>query len=351
MIHVSVKMLAWLPLTLASAGAAVYCWQLPPRPIALRVRAASSDQLRITWDRTSAPALLARSAVLEIRDGGSTHRLPLTGGQVRDGSVTYGRESGDVCVRFTIETADRWATLRDVFEAAVFSGAAPAPLRVKPEAIVATILPPSPSEPKAVDRAPESAPKGEASRDETPRRAAVIPLELPAAFSASRALSVPAPPSLSIPRPLAAQLPVEAPTGLMPAPPRPVDPGPRSGRMIWTGALARHGVVEIEGSHASVGSLEGGLPGVPVTIHVAPADFSSQGLLVHTSDAANHDRRERASAANGWNSTVFRWDPDRARELVVLEAPNPTNDYKRLVLRNDARACSVILVEWSARAQ
>jgi hypothetical protein len=35
------------------------------------------------------------------------------------------------------------------------------------------------------------------------------------------------------------------------------------------------------------------------------------------------------------------------RAIAVLEAPNPSNDFKRLVLRNDSRNCSVILIEWS----
>ena len=345
----SVRAFAWLPLTLASGAAAVYCWQLPARPISLRVSAASGDQLRITWDRVSAPALLARSAVLEIRDGAGIRRLALTSGEVRDGSVTYGRESGDVRVRFTIETGDRWARLRDATATAEFRGAPPEPLRVKPAATVAATLPRAAPEPAG--RAPEPAPGGGADREETPHRAAVIPSALPAVYSPAVSLPVPSPPSLAVSSTLATALPGEMLVGRAPAPPRPLYAGPRSGRMIWTGSLARRGVVEIEDSHASVGSLEGALPAVPVTVRVSLAEFAAQGLLVHTSDAAENNRREPASAANGWNSTLFRWEPGRAPELVVLEAPNPTNDYKRLVVRNDARTCSVILVEWSVRPQ
>ena len=34
-------------------------------------------------------------------------------------------------------------------------------------------------------------------------------------------------------------------------------------------------------------------------------------------------------------------------QLAVLEAPNPSNQFSRLVLRNDARRCSLILIEWT----
>jgi hypothetical protein len=113
--------------------------------------------------------------------------------------------------------------------------------------------------------------------------------------------------------------------------------------------MSRRGVVEIEGSRASIGSLSGGLPGIPVAIRVSPAEFSSQGLLVYSADVSSDRRREQPSVDNGWNATRFQWEPSRARDLVVIEAPNPSNDFKRLVVRNDARTCSVMLVEWSVR--
>jgi hypothetical protein len=113
--------------------------------------------------------------------------------------------------------------------------------------------------------------------------------------------------------------------------------------------LGRRGVVEIEGTRASIGSLSGSLTGVPATLRVSPAEFTREGLAVYTADVAANGRREPASQANGWNVLHFQYDPERARELVVLEAPNRVNDYKRLVLRNDARACPVIVVDWMAQ--
>ena len=44
--------------------------------------------------------------------------------------------------------------------------------------------------------------------------------------------------------------------------------GPRQGRLIWTGDLARHGVIQMDGSRVSPGSLAGALPGVPLLLRI-----------------------------------------------------------------------------------
>ena len=44
--------------------------------------------------------------------------------------------------------------------------------------------------------------------------------------------------------------------------------------------------------------------------------------------------------------TRFAWDPERVRQIAILEAPNPSNGFRRLVLRNDSRRCAMILIEW-----
>jgi hypothetical protein len=132
-------------------------------------------------------------------------------------------------------------------------------------------------------------------------------------------------------------------------PAAPVYDGPRSGRIIWTGALGRRGVVEIDGAHATVGSLSGALPGVPLALHISPAEFSRDGLTVFTRDRAKAGQSEKPGRSNGWNSLTFRLDPLRAGQLAVLEAPSQSNDFKRLVLRSDAAACSVIVIDWAVR--
>jgi hypothetical protein len=339
-----VRMLAWPALTAASAAAAFCCWQLPAADVGLEIRNAAADQVRITWRRDSAPALLARSGALDIYDGASVRRLLLTGEQLRDGSLTYRRQTQYVRVRLRVDTGSQWARLNDISESAAFRAAEP-PVE---KAAVAPI-PPAPIASAVVKTAPPAPRKTaaeSANRAIAERRAAVIPQGLPSG-SADDDPPMPPAPSMAVPRPVVGPLAMVM-AGPGATPPRlPVYTGPRSGRMIWTGSMGRRGVVEIEGAHASIGSLSGGLPGVPVSVRISPADFSARGLIVHTGDVAYNERREIASAANGWNATIYRWEPDRARELVVLEAPNPSNDFKRLVVRNDARSCRVMLVEWS----
>jgi hypothetical protein len=133
-------------------------------------------------------------------------------------------------------------------------------------------------------------------------------------------------------------------------PPSPVKyAGPRTGRLIWTGSLGKRGVVEIEGAQASIGSLSGLFPGVPLSCTVSPAEFNGTGLTVYSSDRGKAGRKEPPGRDNGWNAMQFLFDPVRARELVVLEEPNPTNDFKRLVVRSDARTCSVVVLDWTVR--
>jgi hypothetical protein len=76
-------------------------------------------------------------------------------------------------------------------------------------------------------------------------------------------------------------------------------------------------------------------------------EFNRDGLTVFTSDPRRDNKSEPPSPSNGWNALRFKLDPDRARELVLLETPNATNKYKGFALRNDGRPCSVVLVEWN----
>jgi hypothetical protein len=320
--------------------------------------------------------MLASSGEVDIGDAGQVRRVVLTGDELRRGSLTYRHEGRDVAVALRIDQKPSWLRLNDtraetrfvapaeqapaVIAAEVSEPPVPAALTEGDAARTENVEPLRQPEPPPQKAAPE--PQVEESRPV--RRVAVIPVNVPASFAERKQSQPVAPPapSLSLPSPDNLQLAMGTPT--LPAPgavgvPRPAAggatpriptySGPRSGRIIWTGSMARRGVVEIEGSHASIGSISGALPGVPVTVRVSPAEFSTQGLIVHSADAMANNRQEKPSSENGWNATRFVWEPDRARELVVLEAPNPSNDFKRLAVRNDARSCSVLIVEWAVK--
>jgi proteasome lid subunit RPN8/RPN11 len=455
----------WFAAAALAAALGVFYFLWPPtRRLDLRAYAIAPGQVRIDWNRRSPAVLGARSAVLEIADGASRVRLPLTAEQLRSTSITYARQTASILVRLRIE--ERTPGARPAEESAHFAGEPP------PESSAAAVAPTStdaagatvpgtvaerqPTEPvapgvPAADPAPpgagsppapgpahstsssapltapvqatappsqfaapvpaqaDSSPRpsapapaqgasssqaagglGQSGSADTPPLAsrAAVPKAAPgaerppgavvtASVASETAAVEPArpfvPPPAASPRqaqarPDASALP--APPSVVPKsvsappllahvtpPPRPVrapEPpaytGPRSGRLIWIGSLGRRGVVEIDGARASVGSLTGALPrGVPLSFRVSPAQFSGHGLVVYTSDAALNNRRETAGKSNGWNATTFEWDPQRAAELAVLEAPNPTNDFNRLVLRNDARSCSVVVIDWTVR--
>ena len=340
-------------LVVLAAGCTLFWWQLPSRSLGLEARAAGTGELRITWNHASAPVLLASLGTVEIEDGKFVRALALTGDELRRSSITYQQQSPSVRIRLRVMERSRWARFAPVEEARWF--ALPMTPRESAEHTFETIdTPPSPLPVRTEEeanryRAPEPADQPPPLRVAPARRWAEIPDLVPVANVQPPLPAPPVPPLLSPPSSGVPILPIAAPEAVLP-PARPnVYTGPRSGRIIWTGSMSRRGVVEIEGAHASIGSLAGGLPGVPVNLRVSPADLSPRGMLVYTSDASRNQREEPASAANGWNRTLFRWEPERARELVILEAPAAANGFQRLVLRNDSRTCELIVIEWNAR--
>jgi len=344
------RFLVWPALALTTAAATCWCWQLPTRRLALEVLQVSNDQVRITWNGDSAAAMLASSGAMEIQDGANFRHLFLSGEQVRQGSLVYRREAANLRVRLRIDSGERWARIAPARDAALFQGT---PVPAERPRLTGADRSPEPDTPpaRAEELKPAPEPEVNSANRAMPRRAAVIPDLLPPSNAPADPLPIPPEPSLATLRPAvsAPAFALALPPGVVPTPKRPAYSGPRYGRIIWTGSMQRRGVVEIEGARSSIGSISGGLPGVAVTVKVSPAEFSPQGLLVHSMDASANNRRETASASNGWNATLFRWEPERARELVVLEAPNPSNEFKRLAVRNDARACKVMLVEWTVR--
>jgi hypothetical protein len=368
---------------LGIAAAAVYYWSRPSRNLELEAYAIAPGQVRIEWNHRSLPIVDAATAVLQIRDGESVATIPLDANQLRSSSITYEQSSGHITVRLRVERRQRGAAAAE--ESIEFVGpaepraataVAETPAVAKDAPPLDTAAPPIPFEALATAPAQSRTEvrdqvrndvRDHVQNDQRNRQ----PVELPKERTPSEAAAPVGKrefrvslPQRNTPPPAVLLAPPPAPavaTGepvlpdflpQAPAAPKPISrpySGPRSGRLIWTGELGRRGVVEIEGARASIGTLTGSLSGVPVVVRVWPAEFTRDGLAVYTGNTAERGRKEPPSKATGWNPVNFQFDPVRAQELVVLEAPNRVNDFNRLVLRNDARACPIIVVDWTVQ--
>ena len=131
-----------------------------------------------------------------------------------------------------------------------------------------------------------------------------------------------------------------------PAPRNQDDQGPHSGKIIWTGKLARSGTIRILGDHASQGHLTGGLPGVPVRVQVFPSELIPEGLRIFAADPSSIGPPEAPGAQNGWNRTVYVLNPRKAGEIAMLETPGQANAWNRLTLRAERGDHSIIVLRW-----
>jgi hypothetical protein len=323
---------------------------------------ANQSNIQVEWDRQAIAG--ATGGLLRIMDGRVQHHVPLTLDQLRQGTFLYTGGPGPISFEMRALGADG-----QVFEVPT-SAHAPAARRA-PEvqrAAVTAVPPPAPA------RTPAPAKLLQQSR--TPASPVLIAVERkPAAkpFTlglAERRMPSSAPalddapplqPILNTAPVLTASIPASAPP---PAPERPATSSPAehlaprptertvnrgAGRLIWTGTLERRGVLEFDQRSVSVGSLNGALPGVPVKVTVSPAEFGTGGLMVYTTDPKLDKHVEPPSAGNGWNRITYVWDPERVRQIAVLESPNASNRFSHLALRSDARRCSMLVIDWAAR--
>lgn len=176
----------------------------------------------------------------------------------------------------------------------------------------------------------------------------VVPVSSP---PASIAKIVPASPALPTSAP-PQRNPVTLPVSTVATPPaqQTAHNAPKSGRLIWTGRLPKNGKLMIEGRTTSSGSLNGELPRRPVRITVYPADLSSDGLVLYSSNLKYaKTATEPPGQQNGWNKTLYTWDPHHSKALSVNEAPNPRNDWNRIVLQSRNSASSVIVIDWTTQ--
>ena len=309
---------------------------------------AEGDTVRIDWDRSSALVRSADGGVLQIMDGEAPPQaVMLDRDTLRAGSFTYLRNSRSVRVRLTIQPPGA-PPVEGIAHVLLAERTLPAR---EPEPRQTLPQPPAPS---ATDllatraRISETAEPVQplpARRFNPPRSTGVpvaasqpVLLEGPASLNTGSAV----PSSGSIPLPLASVVPKAA------APPPPQRRAPSSGRVIWTGDLRRGEILTVDARGASSGSLSGEWPAGPVRIRAHGAELSNGALIVYTENTNRGSTPETPGPQNGWNVTVYRYDPERAAAVQIVEAPARANNWKKLSLRAQGKRVSVVVLDWTS---
>jgi proteasome lid subunit RPN8/RPN11 len=349
---------------IAAVVAASGTWASQPsdQRVSLSAREAGG-QLRIVWDRTSGPIRDAMRGTLEIEDRGVRTEVKLTPADLRSGSISYTRQSGDIVVRLKVDPSGR-APVEELmrFLKAGESGPSPA-------------APPADPAKEAMEREAEAMRTRIEEQDEQltklrkmvgtmqpskPGVAALPPAPVrrmePAPPPGQAAILAPAP-AVVVPQPKTLSLPpaiesaaLTSPTPVVARAPAPVPstPPPASGRIIWTGKFTKGGRVVIEGRHVSTGAIVGTLPAVSARVVAYPGDLTDEGMTLFTSETRyTNPKIEAAAARNGWNRTTYMFDPKRSARVRIVEQPEPKNGY-RLVLQSDTTKLAVVVLEWRA---
>jgi len=367
------------------AGGIYYYGFLRPQPLGLSVRMTdSAAQIRITWDRTAGPVRNARVGYLEIGDGGQSERVDLDAEQLQIGYVNHQQHSSQVTVRLVV-MADGGAPAEEVTQFVAPAG--PASSAGSPPSTQVAEAEPNRAPSETAESSPEKTPELEVPvpvetgrpAEERPKfqppvakPAGTVPLEQPPAPEVGAPMQVArnAPTSVATVPVLRTEPPPEKPapppqrpapassTAAAPAPaqgparavvtPR-VPAAPSSGRVIWIGRLQKNQPVTINGRNSSAGTLIGELPARPFKFSISPGDLSSDGIVLYSANMQYANSVvEPPGAQNGWNKTVYTWNPKFANDIAIDEGPAAQNGWNRLVLRSKNPKISVIVIDWTA---
>jgi len=325
-------------------------------------------QLRIEWNRDGRVIRNGVSGVLEIEDGSGKVRNELSRDELRAGSVTYLRNTGNVLVRLRVQ-----GTRDNMMETTRFLGSPPQHAPVPAVSASSRRLPEPrvterdkdrsvPSSPSQAPSTPQSDAQPLGWVQETPTTVEVVPVAPGSPSRTAKAFVTPhAPPArvhsvdMVPPAVLTSTsntAPAPALPELLPHLPPPLEvpkqlyKGPSEGKIIWAGKLARHGTIEIQGNRASQGYVTGGLPGVPVRVQVFPAEFTPGGLRIFTTDSAGTGNTEAPGAQNGWNRTSYVLNPAQADRLRLIVLPSPQNGWNQMKVRAERGDHSIIVLRW-----
>jgi proteasome lid subunit RPN8/RPN11 len=357
-------------------------------PIALQLHD-EGGRIRISWNSDSAALKDAKEGRLVIRDGTHSVEHRLKPADLKRGSMQYLRSADNVQVRLTVlrngqQPTEEWTSF--IGPSLQHTEPAPAIPKAEPGADAASEL----DKQKAAEAARLEALKAEEARLRTEmqrleqariraeeERLAQARQQAEREHKLQRVAEEAKSELARLQQQLKAAPPIVAPSGAPELPPaqppqstpgakqaeadlvrtnapatrrEPASPtysGPDSGRIIWTGDLPKNGILSIQEARASLGALTGRLPRQPIRIRAYPAELSERGITIFTSDP-KHARgiHEAPSRENGWNQTTYRWAPGRAADLSVVEGPGARNDWRKIVLRNDSRRLSMIVLDW-----
>jgi proteasome lid subunit RPN8/RPN11 len=332
----------------AAAGAGIWLLLQPSSQRLSLSAIEAGGQLHIAWDRAAGPIRNAVRGTLEIEDRGVRTEAKLTPADLRSGSISYARQSGNIVVRLKVDQSGR-APVEEVtrFLKADESGQPrPDPAKEAMEQEAAAMRTRIEEQDAQLSKLQKMVGTLHPSQPGGPARPPAAP-----AFIVPRPDIVPQPKNLSLPPPIE-PVAVTPPTAMVSRAPVPVPvpsaPPPASGRIIWTGKFTKAGRVVIEGRHASTGVIVGALPAGPARVSAYPGDLTAEGMTLFTGETKyTHPQTEAAGAGNGWNRTTYTFDPKRAARVRIVEQPGPKNGY-RLVLQSDTTKLAVVVLEWRA---
>jgi hypothetical protein len=376
------KLIAMLALVFLGAAIAGRLWHgsraLPSASVPLKISDLGRN-VRIEWDPTREPVRTATGATLEIHDGDRPPvDLPITRGGLESGGVVYTPHSEKIEVRLILLRGSQPASESSLYfiinpmtSAASPSEAhsSPATEQAAPPVVSGAVSRPQSQEP--VQTRTQKQEQEPSWIHEPPGRVRIVvrAFDPPVKQSSASAevgtqASLPDLPEIHAAQPFQpVPLPSAPPIGVRP-PPAPVSPAPvtpalitpqthtpdppqpRSGRLIWTGELRKNGLLALSPAGASLGVLNGRLPGFPVKVSVQPAELVDGGIAIFSSDQTKSGTNEPPSARNGWNVVVYKWDPKRTSDVTIIEPPGPSNGWRQLVLRTGNRNVSVLVVDW-----
>ena len=355
----------------AAAAAGIWMFQTSHQWLSLSASDAGS-QLLITWDRTAGPIRDAVSGTLEIEEHGVRTEARLTPADLRSGSISYARQSGNIVVRLKVEQPGR-APVEEVTRFLKPVESLPQPAAPQPDpapdpaiqamereaASMRTRIQEQDAQLSKLQKLLGNADSSKAGapapqlpsvpRADPPTTAKVAP-KVAAIQAPAAAATVPQPKILGLP-PAIEPVTLTPPTAVVATPvhppvPVPSTPPPASGRIIWTGRFSKNGMLVIEGRHASTGAIVGTLPAGPARFSAYPGDLTDEGMTLFTPEAKyTRPQVEAAGARNGWNRTTYTFDLKRSARVRILEQPSSQNGY-RVVLQSDTTKLGVLMLEW-----